>query len=178
MSNRNEKIEISRQIDEIKIMLTQGKTRQDILELFGTKYNLKKASIDNRLAEARKQLKNIANEEAEAFKNENKEEIRKRQELIHKSLKRSIELIATKLSLTETQTVEFYNYEKGITEKKVINVSALSINDLKKIWEVLKIEAGEPTSIIKSDNDNKNTNIMPMQLILTDIETKNNESDS
>lgn len=145
-----------KQIDEIKVLLKNGKERQEIWQTLSKNVKTTERTFDRRLKEARKQLEPIEKEATAKLNNILHEAITKRAENAKQVLKQISEI--DKQIIEEfSKAVELQKQENpdGLPVLSVFNKYKMSRLDLNEVFARNKLEAGEPTVIAKNENNNQ-----------------------
>ena len=143
------------QVNWLLMQLQQGKQREDFISEFIRMYKLSQPTFDKRLKVARQQYELIL----EANQKENEQKLKKDPEWE----KTHANLLESKKLIYDTIGYLIINKRKKVkvngVEKTVLDFSLDDARNLKTIWEMNLIGLGEPTSYVKNDNNNLNTDI-------------------
>ena len=159
------------EVDQIKILLRKGMERQEIWRRLSKAGNLTKRTFDRRLKEAREQLEPIEKRARKIINDRLDKEIVERAENALKGLE-IINKIDTQILKEFQQAIEAKK-SNGQVEMPILTVFKTYKNarlDLNEIFTRLKLEAGEPTTLSKTDNNHKIQEIkLPSQIIFEEI---------
>ena len=139
------------QIEWIINRLKEGKQREEILEVFGSIWKLGRSTFDTRLKEARDRFEQIL----EANREENDQKLKEDPEWA----KTTANLLKSKKMIYDSLSYIILSRQKKVKineiEKTVLDIDLKDSRDLKTIWEMCLTGLGEPTTVTKNLNENK-----------------------
>lgn len=147
---------IQKQINQVKIWLSEGLTREEILQKFTKIYKGNTKTIDNRIKEAKKQLPALLDRQTQEIDSNILEREKKARERIKKAYIGIVEFqagLAEDILKVVSQQVEGKNDLAYLTALKTAQKAGLQLKDLSPM---LRLENGLPSVVSKNENENVN----------------------
>jgi hypothetical protein len=148
---------IQKQVNQVKIWLSEGKTTGKIINLFAENYGelrYSKKTIENRIRQAKESTPPLIQKETDKIDTEILEREKKAQELIKQAHIDLVEFLAGAVQ----DVVKIAKEKKRLSYLSALKTAKSSGFDLEKVMPAIRLENGLPNSINNNNNNNNNLN--------------------
>jgi len=152
---------IQKQVNQVKIWLSQGSTTGEIQKKFTQTYpNLpnSRKTINNRIKQAKEDTQPLIDKQTAIIDTNILQREKKAQELIKQAHIDLVEFLAGAVQ----DVVKIAKEKKGLSYLSALKTAKSSGFDLEKVMPAIRLENGLPNSI--NNNNNKNEDITPTKV--------------